>query len=160
MTTQTISQMDAASVELLRKSYRSLVRYGQGSVRSSWRFGQTIDSLSDAYTRPQIAEAVGVSTSTIYRYTRLFFAYQRPELAVEASERLETFNIDIISEMAGQLGPVEHGRPMAGRRFRYRCTGCGGHDIKREEITDDDEPPAEPEQLAGTVPQAKWSGLN
>lgn len=126
--------VDAESARLLTMAYQSLVRAGRDSVRASWRFGQTIDSLSDAYTRAEIALAVGVSTSTIYRYTRLFFAYQRPELAEAAAVRLETFNIDVITALQGQLGPVKRARPLAGRRWRFRCTACGAHEVKREEL--------------------------
>jgi transposase-like protein len=122
MTTTTGRAVDAGAVKALRLSYDSLVRAGHDSVRSAWRFGQTIDSFSDAYTMKELAETVGLSAGTLYRYHRLFAAYQRPELAIAASEQLETYNI-------------EHARPRAGRRFRYRCHHCKSTDVGREEIT-------------------------
>lgn len=137
MTTTTPGRaVDAGAVKALRMSYDSLVRAGHDSVRSAWRFGQTIDSFSDAYTLAQLAEAMELSVGTLNRYRRLFAAYQRPELAIAASEQLETYNIDIIWRLQAQLMPIEHGRPLAGRRYRYRCQHCHGTDVAREEITD------------------------
>lgn len=137
-TTSSRRGLDAGAAEALRLAYQSLVKAGNDSVRAAWRFGQTIDSLSDTYTRAQIADAIGISTGTVYRYVRLYAAYQRPELAIAASEQLETYNIDLIVELAAQLKPVPHGRPMAGRHFRYRCTSCGSTEIKREETEEDE----------------------
>jgi hypothetical protein len=136
MTTTTGRAVDAGTLRALQLAYTSLVKAGKGSVRAAWRFGQTCDSFSDAYTRLEIADAMGISVGTVRRYLRLFQAYQRPELAVEASEQLETYNIDIITDLQNQLHPVEHGRPMAGRRYRYRCHHCQSTDIGREEVTD------------------------
>jgi hypothetical protein len=129
-------EVDAGTVQALRDSYNTLVRAGGDSVRAAWRFGQCIDSFTDHYTMRQLAEAMGRSTGTLNRYHRLFGAYQRPELAVQASEQLETYNIDLVWALGAQLKPVEHGRPLAGRRFRYRCQTCHGTDVGREEITD------------------------
>ena len=117
--------------------YKALVRWGNESVRTSWRFGQCLDSFTDTYTRVQLADAMGLSVGTIRRYIRLYEAYQRPELALEASRKLETFNIDIITDLANQLSPVEHARPYAGRKFRYRCHTCHGTEVKREEYDPD-----------------------
>jgi transcriptional regulator with XRE-family HTH domain len=143
-TTTTGRIVDEATARALRMSYQSLVKAGTDSVRAAWRFGQCIDSFSDAYTQRDLADAMGLSVSTLHRYRRFYAAYQRPELALAASEQLETFNIDIIWELQNQLRPVEHGRPMAGRRFRYRCQHCQATDVRREEITD----PAELAELA------------
>jgi hypothetical protein len=135
MTATTIrsSEVDAGSARALQMAYRSLVRAGNDSVRAAWRFGQTIDSLSDSYTQDQLAAAIDLSRSTIYRYVRLYRAYQRPELATAAAAQLETFNIDLIVELQNQLRPIGHGRPMAGRHWHYTCRGCGSHDVAREE---------------------------
>jgi hypothetical protein len=139
MTTTTPGRaVDAGTVRSLQASYKLLVKAGEGSVRSAWRFGQCIDSFMDAYTKAQLADAMGLSVGTLGRYHRLFVAYQRPELAVEASEQLETFNIDIIWELHDQLHPVKHGRPMAGRRYRYRCGHCQSTDVHREEMSADE----------------------
>lgn len=134
-TTTTGRAVDAGTVHALQASYRSLVKAGNDSVRSAWRFGQCIDSFSDTYTKAQLAEAMDLSVGTLHRYHRLFAAYQRPELAVQASEQLETFNIDIIWQLHDQLHPVAHGRPMAGRRYRYRCGACHSTEVVREELT-------------------------
>ena len=130
--------VDAAAVSALRLAYEEVKRYGQDSVRAAWRFGQTIDSLTDSYTMAQLAGALGRSTGTLNRYHRLFGAYQRPELAVQASEVLETANIDLIYHLQAQMMPVEH-KTLAGRRFRYRCNHCHSQDVGREEITDPEE---------------------
>ena len=127
--------VDAGTARTLELSYKQLVRAGEGSVRAAWRFGQTIDSLTEAYTKLQLAEAIGISSGTLNRYHRLFGVYQRPELAVEASERLQTYNIDLIWALQAQMMPIEH-RPLAGRRYRYRCQTCHGTDVGREEVTD------------------------
>lgn len=138
MTTTTGRAVDAGTVRSLQASYKSLVKAGNDSVRSAWRFGQCIDSFTDAYTKAQLADAMGLSVGTLHRYHRLFAAYQRPELAVQASEQLETFNIDIIWELHDQLHPVSHARPMAGRRYRYRCHSCQSTDVGREELAPDE----------------------
>jgi hypothetical protein len=140
MTTTSPSRaVDAGTLQALRLSYDQLVKAGNNSVRAAWRFGQTLDSFSDAYTRPQVAGAIGLSVTTIDRYRRLYHAFQRPELAVEASAQLQTFNIDTITELRDQLMPVGHGRPLAGRHWRSTCHNCGSHDVGREEILPDDE---------------------
>ena len=127
-------EVDTRTARALKLAYRSLVKAGDDSVRAAWRFGQTLDSFSDAYTQLQLADAMGLSVSTIQRYRRLHAAYQRPELALEASRQLETFNIDTITELQNQLGPVQHGRPMAGRHYRYVCRNCGSDEVGRDEI--------------------------
>lgn len=129
--------VDASALRALKLSYQSLVKSGGDSVRAAWRFGQTLDSFTDKYTGLQIADAMELSVSTIARYLRFYRAYQRPEQAIAASDQLETYNIDIITELQTQLGPVEHARPLAGRRFRYRCQHCQSTEVAREEITDE-----------------------
>ncbi len=119
-------------------AYKSLVKAGNDSVRAAWRFGQTIDSFTDAYKQSDLADAMGLSVSTLHRYRRFYHAYQRPELALEASEQLETYNIDTLWELQTQLHPVEHARPLAGRHFRYRCHHCQSTDVGREEVPEDD----------------------
>ena len=128
--------VDSADENLLREAYRSLVRAGNDSVRAAWRLGQCIDSFSDTYTRKDMADAMGVHSGTVYRYHRFYLAYQRPELAIKASEQLQTYNIDLIYELQNQLTPVEHGRPYAGRKYRYRCQHCQSTEVQREEVTD------------------------
>lgn len=129
--------VDAGTVKVLRLAYRGLVKAGNDSVRAAWRFGQALDSFTDSYTQLQLADAMGLSVSTLARYLRLYRAYQRVELALEASAQLETYNIDTITELQNQLHPVEHGRPLAGRHWRFTCRSCQGHDVGREEIDAD-----------------------
>jgi hypothetical protein len=138
MTTTTLGrEVDAGTLRTLQDSYRCLVKAGGDSVRMAWRFGQCLDSQTDTYTGLQIADAMELSVGTIRRYLRLYRSYQRPELAIQASEQLETYNIDLIIELQDQLGPVEH-RTTAGRRFRYRCGHCHSLDVAREEYDPDD----------------------
>jgi len=130
--------VDAGTVHTLKDSYRQLVKWGVGSVRAAWRFGQCLDSFSDTYTQVELADAMGLSVGTLRRYMRLHAAYQRPELAEQASEELETYNIDILVELHDQLHPVKHARPYAGRKFRYRCTSCHQTTtVQREEYDPD-----------------------
>jgi hypothetical protein len=131
--------VDAATSRALIMAYKSLVKAGNDSVRAAWRFGQTIDSFTDAYKQTDLADAMGLSVSTLHRYLRLYRAYQRPELALEASEQLETFNIDVLWELQTQLHPpVERGRSLAGRHFRYRCQHCQSTDVGREEVPEEE----------------------
>lgn len=150
MTTATAPgrEVDAGTLRSLRLSYQQLVKSGSDSVRAAWRFGQTLDSFTDAYNQRQLADAMGLSVSTIARYLRLYRAYQRPELALEASAQLETYNIDVITELQDQLAPIGHGRPLAGRRWISTCRHCGSHDVGRDEIPQDDDPGAEEEKAA------------
>jgi len=138
MPTAQIEVQIVSSVDLrtLREVYNSRVRAGDDSVRAAWRFGQCIDSMSDKYYFKDIAEAMGLHSSTITRYHNLFATYQRPELAVQASHRLETADIGLVVQLQRDMLPVDHGRPLTGRRFRYTCRHCQSHDIAREEITD------------------------
>jgi hypothetical protein len=137
-TTTTGRAVDASAATALRASYDSLVKAGGDSVRAAWRFGQTCDSFTDAYQIIEIAELLGLSKGTIGRYLRFYRAYQRPELAIYASEQLQTYNIDILVEMQDDLRPIEHARPLAGRRYRYRCQHCKSTEVAREEIDPDD----------------------
>jgi len=108
-------RVDAGTLNTLELSYAGLVKAGQDSVRAAWRFGQCVDSFTDAYTLIQLADAMDLSIGTLYRYRRLYAAYQRPELALEAAEQLETFNIDTIWRLQNDLHPVTHGRALRGR---------------------------------------------
>lgn len=133
MTSTTTGRLvDGEATRELRESYATVVSSNRDSVRASWRFGQRIDSYSDQYTRAQLAEALQLSVGTLGRYLRLYRTYQRPELAEDAARQLETYNIDLIVEMAR---PV-HARPTTGRRYRYRCTSCSSTEIARVEVTD------------------------
>lgn len=146
MTTTTGRALDASSTEILRDAYASLIRAGNDSVRAAWRFGQLVDSLTDhtvGCTMAVLAEAIDLSPSTLYRYRRLYLAYQRVELAVQASQQLGTFDIGIIWELQNQRQPIDH-RPLAGRRFRTYCTHCHSADTARVEIDPDTEQPLVP----------------
>jgi hypothetical protein len=127
-------RVDAGTLNTLELSYAGLVKAGQDSVRAAWRFGQCVDSFTDAYTLIQLADAMDLSIGTLYRYRRLYAAYQRPELALEAAEQLETFNIDTIWRLQNDLHPVTHGRALRGRHWRSTCHSCGSHDVGREEV--------------------------
>jgi hypothetical protein len=135
-TTTTTTPRDEGVKTMLEQAYAALVKAGNDSVRAAWRFGQTIDSFTDDWTMTELAELLDVSTGTLNRYARLYRAYQRPELAVAASRQLETYNIDLIWQLQNDLRPVEHGRPMAGRRYRYTCRSCHSTDVGRVELTD------------------------
>lgn len=135
MSITTARPVDGGTVQTLTESYGQLVKAGDGSVRAAWRFGQCLDSFSDAYTQLDLADAMGLSTGTLRRYRRLYHAYQRPELAEAASHALETFNVDLLVELQDQLNPVRH-QTNRGKRFRYRCDHCHGTEVTREQITD------------------------
>lgn len=140
MTEITGKAVDASTARLLRRSYQNLVKAGDNSVRAAWRFGQTLDSFSDrhtGYTQIQLAEATGLSTGTVYRYRRFYGSYQTPELAVQASRDLETYDIGVLITLHDQLHPVEHGRPLAGRHWQHTCRNCHSTDIARVEIDAD-----------------------
>lgn len=102
-----------------------------------------VASLTDQvvwYSMPELAAAIDLSPGTLYRYRRLYLAYQRVELAVQASQQLGTFDIGIIWELQNQRQPIDH-RPLAGRRFRTYCTHCHSADVARVEIDPDTEQP-------------------
>ena len=143
MAPTTGKDVDARTARVLRLAYQGLVKAGNDSVRAAWRFGQALDSFTDAYTQLQLAGALGLSVSTLARYLRLYRAYQRAELALEAAEELETYNIDVITQLQNMLHPVEHGRPLAGRHFRYFCRACRSHDVARVEVDEEGNPVGE-----------------
>jgi hypothetical protein len=132
-------EVDATALVALQKSYAKLVKAGNDSVIAAWQFGLVLEGLTargfpGRYTNLQIADAMNLSVSTIARYKRLHAVFQRAELALEAARMLETFNIDVITALAGDLLPVGHGRPLAGRHWRMTCVNCGHHEIAREEV--------------------------
>jgi hypothetical protein len=137
-------EVDEGTAQMLATAYKALVKAGGDSVRAGWRFGQVLDGCSEAFTQRQLADALNLSTGTLGRYLRLYRAYQRPELAVEAAKQLQTFNIDYIVELQNQLKPVEH-RTLAGRHFQYHCTSCGSREVKRQEVDEAGNPVAEDE---------------
>lgn len=136
-TTRSRYGLAAADRQLLAMSYGQLVKAGNDSVRAAWRFGQTVDSLTDAYTLLMLAESLGVSYGTVHRYRRFFLVYQTPELALSAAEELETFNIDALWRFAVSGQPEAPHRPLAGRKFRYRCSRCHTTEVAREEYDPD-----------------------
>lgn len=137
--------VDEGTARMLATAYGALVKAGSDSVRAAWRFGQVLDGCSEAFSQRQLADALNLSVSTLSRYLRLYRAYQRPELAVEAGKQLQTFNVDLIVELQNQLKPVEH-RSLAGRHFRYTCHSCGSRDVQRLEVDENGEPVAELEE--------------
>ncbi len=157
MTTATAAKttgrgISAAEAALFTGSYGRLVKWGKGSVRTAWEFGQTCDFfLGKQYTVATLAGLISKHPSTIYRYLKFFGAYQTPELAEEASEKLgDVFNIDILYAAAtgGEL-PVSEHRSLKGRHFRYRCgCGCGSTEVKREEYDPDTGETIEPGTIA------------
>jgi hypothetical protein len=159
-------RVDAGTVRTLELSYSGLVKAGQDSVRAAWRFGQCVDSFTDSYLLSELADAMGLSVGTLYRYRRLYAAYQRPELALRAAQELETFNIDTIWRLQDDLHPVPHGRPLAGRHWRFRCHNCQSTDVHREETDADGNPVSVSDERleaivngpeTGTVPEAQFS---
>jgi hypothetical protein len=136
-------EVDAGTARTLADAYRQLVKAGNDSVRAAWRFGQCLDSFTDAYTRLELADAMSLSISTIQRYLKFYRVYQRPELAEQAARQLESYNIDVITELQTQLHPVGH-TSLAGRRFRYRCASCHSLEVGREEFDPDTDQTLEP----------------
>jgi len=136
----TSRKVDARTVRVLQLAYQGLVKAGDDSVRAAWRFGQALDSFSGTWTQLQLADALELSVSTLARYLRLYHAYPRPELALEASEEMETYNIDTLVELQGQRHPVAHGGPLAGRHWTYTCRNCRSHDVVRVEVDGEGNP--------------------
>lgn len=142
MTTTTTSAttgraLAPSALAALQTSYRSLVKAGHGSVQSAWLFGECIDGYSHTWTMRELADALDLSPGTLGRYHRLYLAYQTAELAVEASDRLGTFNIDLIWSLQAHLNPIQPARPYAGRRYRYTCKSCHSQDVARVEYDPD-----------------------
>lgn len=164
-TTSPGRRVDAGTVSTLNLSYQGLVKAGENSVIAAWKFGQCIDSFSHMYTMLQLADAMELSYGCLYRYHRLYLAYQRPELALEVAHQIESFNIDSIWQLRNDRKPVRHGRPLAGRHWRGKCHNCGSHDVGREEVDKDGHPVVSDEQLAEMVngpgvPQPQFSSGN
>lgn len=135
--TTTGRTIDQAAFEALSASYQELRRYGTDSVRAAWNFGQLLDHFLapiTGYTQGMLAQALGISVGTVKRYLKLYEAYQRADLAVDASKALQTYDVGIITALRDDLRPVEHARPYAGRRYQYRCNSCHGTDVAREEL--------------------------
>jgi hypothetical protein len=143
--------VDAGTLNTLNDSYRLLVKAGEDSVRAAWRFGQCVDSFTDAYFMYELADAMDLSVGTLYRYRRLYGAYQRPELAVQASRDLETYNIDLLWRLKDDRYPVEHGKPLRGRHWKGQCHNCGSNDVGRIEVDADGHPLVSDEELAALV---------
>jgi hypothetical protein len=144
-------EVNPGVVSTLKDSYSHLVKAGEDSVRAAWRFGQCVDSFTDTYFMYQMATWMDLSTGTLYRYVRLYKAYQRPELAVQASRELETYNIDLLWRLKDDRYPVEHGKPLRGRHWKGICHHCGGHDVGRIEVDKDGHPLVSDEELAEMV---------
>jgi hypothetical protein len=146
-------QVDAGTRQLLGEAYRALVKAGNHSVVQAWRFGQTIDSFSDTWTMRQLADAIGIAESTVRRYWRLYGAYQRPELALAASQQVESYNIDVLVQLVNGLEPMERIKPLIGRRYASRCTRCHSSEhVRRVEIDPETGEPLEPDEPPAEVP--------
>lgn len=155
-------RVDAGTLNALNENYGLLVKAGEDSVRAAWRFGQCVDSFSEAYYMHELADSMDLSVGTLYRYRRLYLAYQRPELALEAARQLETYNIDLIWRLHNDLHPVEHGRSLRGRHWRNVCHNCQSEDVGRIEVDRDGHPLVSDEDLAEmvngpAVPEAQFS---
>lgn len=131
-----VKEVRDRDARLLRAAKQGLVKAGNNSVRAAWRFGQALDSFTDRYDQGQLARSVGLSVGTVYKYRKFYGLYQRPELAVRASEELETFDVGLLIRLAGESAPVEHGRPLAGRHWQYTCTRCHSTEVRRVEVDD------------------------
>lgn len=125
-----------SDAELLRGSYSQVSRSSGNSVRAAWRFGQMLDSMSDAYTRADMAIMVGVSVATISKYMKFYASFQRAELALDLAERIESWDVQVLI-LATETGDIPVRRPLAGRHYRYRCNHCHSDDIAREEYDPD-----------------------
>lgn len=125
-------------VGLLRDAYQQVNRQAGNSVRSAWRFGQAIDSQTDHSTIRDIAYAMGLSYATIHKYHKLYGLFQRPELAMELAEKIESWDVGLLITTA-EGGDAPERRPLAGRHFRYRCNHCHSDDIMREEYDPQDD---------------------
>jgi hypothetical protein len=154
--------VDAGTVNTLNENYGHLVKAGEESVRAAWRFGQCVDSFSEAYYMYELADAMNLSTGCLYRYRRLYLAYQRPELAVQASRDLETYNIDLLWRLKDDRYPVQHGKPLRGRHWKGICHNCGAHDVGRIEVDANGNPLVTDEALEeivnGPAPQTAEAG--
>jgi hypothetical protein len=143
--------IDASTVNTLADSYGHLTKAGEDSVRAAYKFGQCVDSFSHMYTMAQLADSMDLSSGTLYRYTRLYLAYQRVELAVQASRDLETYNIDLLWRLKDDRYPVEHGKPLRGRHWKGKCHNCGSNDVGRIEVDKDGHPLVSDEELSAIV---------
>ena len=146
--------VDAGTLNALTSSYAGLTKAGEDSVRAAWRFGQCVASFTDpqiGYRMHELADAMDLSSGTLYRYLRLFQAYQRPELAIQASRELETYNIDLLWRLKDDHYPVPHGKPLRGRHWQNKCRTCGGHDVGRIEVDASGNPLVSDEDLETIV---------
>lgn len=110
------------SFTLLREAYENLTKAGSTSLQAAYRFGAVCDALSGMYTQRSLAQAVGVSTSTINCYLRLFRRYPTEHALLHMAEELGTYDV---SKLNGSV-------PSAPVHYVLHCTNCGGTEFVKE----------------------------
>jgi hypothetical protein len=113
----------------LKSSYNDLVKSGVGSLQNALTFGGVADALCISYTLKSMAESLGVSTSTITRYRKLYGRWQGNlnALLAKAAE-IESYDVGRLSSDDVVPGP----------QYINCCTNCGakGKQIVRRKVRD------------------------
>lgn len=140
-------------MERLQRDYLGLTKAGESSLRAAWEFGNTVSDLHRYYSYTDLAEAIGVSQSTVSKYAKLYNKYGHPDILVYVAKELETFDV-------AKLIADEHSQ--AATRLMGQCQTCQSWNVKRVAVPLEEAARLTEEirKVQNTVPPARFASTS
>ena len=117
-----MSQRRTETLELLHSAYDALTKAGEDSLSKAYTFGNVVNALHGIFTYAQLAEEIGVTTSTVSKYAKLYRKFPTEKALLDMARALKVYDVGILG------GDAAH----AHYAYKWHCQNCGSYDVKKE----------------------------
>lgn len=145
--------MTDANLDRLQRDYAGLTKAGEASLHAAWHFGNTVSDLHRYYSYTDLAEAIGVSNSTVSKYAKLYKRYGHPDILVAVAKELETFDVSKL---------IAEENTQAATKLLGQCQTCHSWNVKRVSVPLDEAAriAEEVRKVQDKVPPARFAAAN
>ena len=121
-----MSKSKGETLDLLRTAYDALTKAGRDSLSKAYAFGNVVHALHGIFTYGQLAEELGVTSTTVSKYAKLYRKYPTEQLLMHTAAEMSTYDVGVLSSDADTARYV----------YAWHCLNCGSFDVKKERETD------------------------
>ena len=133
------------TLDLLHAAYDALTKAGRESLSKAYAFGNVVNALHGIFTYTQLAAELGVTTSTVSKYAKLYRRYPNEQLLLHTAAELGSYDVGVL---AADEAPARYA-------YLWHCQNCGSFQVKKERETGEVKAlrDAETRRLANQVPE-------
>lgn len=122
-----VAKGKSETLDLLHTAYDALTKAGRDSLSKAYAFGNVVNALHGIFTYAQLAAELGVTTSTVAKYAKLYRAYDSEQYLLHVATELGTYDVGVLAA----------GEAPARYVYAWHCQNCGSFNVKKERETDE-----------------------